>query len=174
MDKSSVSIFRQKKLFLPLFSIAVVMSINFLIFILPQPLVTQLHETADGEYLSVSLTPQITVELDERSAITATNSEPPSVELIKGNVYFDNKNAAVETQHLSVTVGDIRFLGRGASFSVETLRNGGSITIRDGQVEMNIDGQSRSVSAGQRIDFDKKKVTEESSVVGIDIAPWRR
>lgn len=174
MKKTSVSLFRQKKLLLPLLSIAIVMSINFLIFILPQPLATQLHETAEGQYLSVSLTPHITVALDERSAITVTNSEPPSVELIKGNVYFDNKNAVADTQHLTVTVGDVRFLDRGANFSVESLRNGGSIAISDGQVEMSIGGQSRSVSAGQRIDFDKNAVIEESSVVGMDIAPWRR
>ena len=174
MEKSSASIFRQKKLLFPLLSVAIVMSINLLIFILPQPLATQLHETTVGQYQSIKLTPEINVELDERSAITVTNSEPPSVELINGSVYFDNDNKTMDTQQLEVTVGDIRFLPRGASFSLEALKNGGSIAIRDGQVEMNIGGQSRSVSAGQRIDFDKKHIVEESSIVDLDIAPWRR
>ena len=68
MEKSSASIFRQKKLLFPLLSVAIVMSINLLIFILPQPLATQLHETTVGQYQSIKLTPEINVELDKARA----------------------------------------------------------------------------------------------------------
>lgn len=174
MDKSSVSIFRQKKFLLPFLSAAIAMLMGALIFILPPPLSAQLHETTADQYHSVTVTPEVTVELDERSAITVTNSEPPSVELLMGNVFFDRKNTSVDAQKLEITVGDVRFLDMGASFSLEMLRNGGSIAITNGQIEMNIGGQSRLISAGQRIDFDNKRVIDESSIVGLNIASWRR
>ena len=177
MDKSSVSIFRQKKFLLPFLSAAIAMLMGALIFILPPPLSAQLHETKADQYHSVTVTPEVTVELDERSAITVTNSEPPSVELLMGNAFFDRKKTSVDAQNaqkLEITVGDVRFLDMGASFSLETLRNGGSIAITNGQIEMNIGGQSRLISAGQRIDFDNKRVIDESSIVGLNIASWRR
>jgi len=174
MDKSSASTFRQKKFLLPFLTAAIAMLTGALIFILPPPLATQLHETTADQYQSVTVTPEVTVELDERSAITVTNSEPPSVELLMGNTYFDSKNTSVDAQKLEITVGDVRFLNMGASFSLETLRNGGSIAITDGQIEMNIGGQVRLLSAGQRINFDNQRVIDESSIVGLDIASWRR
>ena len=174
MDKSSVSIFRQKKFLLPFLSAAIAMLMGALIFILPPPLSAQLHETKADQYHTVTVTPAVTIELDERSAITVTNSEPPSVELLMGNAFFDRKKTSVDTQKLEITVGDVRFLDMGASFSLETLRNGGSIAIANGQIEMNIGGQSRLISAGQRIDFDNKRVIDESSIVGLNIASWRR
>jgi len=39
---------------------------------------------------------------------------------------------------------------------------------------MNIGDQARSVSAGQRIDFNSNRVIEEISIVDLDIASWRR
>lgn len=170
MNKPSVATFRQKKFFLPFLSAAIVMFMGALIFILPPPLTTQFHETTAGQFQSVTVTPGVTVELDEHSAIAVTNSEPPSVELIKGNAYFDSKNIAADSQTLEISVGKVRFLDKGASFSLETLKNGGSIAISNGQVEMNIGGQVRSVSAGQRIEFDNKRVIRESSIVDLDIA----
>lgn len=174
MDQSSVSIFRQKKFILPFLSAAVVMLMGALIFILPPPLATQFHETKAGQYQRVTLTPGITVELDERSAIAVTNSEPLSIELIKGNAYFDNNNASAPIQALEISVGDVRFLDNGASFSLETLKNGGSVAISNGQMEINIGGQVHSASAGQRINFNNNRIIEELSIVDTDIASWRR
>jgi len=174
MDKSSASIFRQKKFLLPFLSAAIAMLMGALVFILPPPLATQLHETTVNQYQSVAVTPEITVELDERSAITVTNSEPPGVELLMGNAYFDSKNTSVDIQTIEISVGDVRFSDMGASFSLETLRNGGSIAITNGQVEMSIAGQVRLLSAGQRIDFDNQRIIEESSIVGLEVASWRR
>lgn len=174
MDKSLVSIFRRKKFLLPFLSAAIAMLMGALIFILPPPLATQLYETTTDQYQSVTITQEITVELDERSAITVTNSEPPRIELLMGNVYFDSKNTSGDAQKLEITVDDVRFLDMGASFSLETLRNGGSIAITNGQIEMNIDGQVRSLSAGQRINFNNQCVIDESSTAGMDIASWRR
>jgi transmembrane sensor len=174
MDKSSASIFRTKKFLLPFLSAAIAMLTGALIFILPPPLSTQLHETTADQYQSVTVTPEVAVELDERSAITVTNSEPPSVELLMGNAYFDSNNTSEAIQTLEITVGDVRFLSMGASFSLETLRNGGSIAITNGQLEMNIGGQVHLLSAGQQINYDNQRVVDESSIVGLDVAPWRR
>ena len=174
MDKSSVSIFRQKKLLLPFFSAAMAMLAGALIFVLPPPLSTQLHETAAGQYQRVALTSDVSVELDANSAITVTNSEPPRVELIQGSTYFGGDSIAVDAKRLEIIMGDVRFWDMGADFSLQTIKNGGSIAITNGQLEMIIGDQTRLISAGQRVDFDNKHVIEESSVVGLDIAPWRR
>ena len=174
MDPSSASTFWQKKFLLPFLSAAAVMLMGGIIFFLPPPLATQFHETMADQYQRVTLTPEVTVELDERSAIAVTNSEPLSIELIKGNAYFDNNHTAAQTQALEIVVGDVRFLAESASFSLETLKKGGRIAISNGQMEMNIGGQTRSVSAGQRVEFNNNRVIEEISNVDLDIASWRR
>lgn len=174
MHSTTVSTFRLKKFLLPFLSAAAVMLVGGLIFFLPPPLATQLHETMADQYQRVILTPGITVELDERSAIAVTNSEPLSIELIKGNAYFDSNNTSAQIQALEIVVSDVRFLAKGASFSLETLKKGGRIAISNGQLEMNIGDQARFVSAGQRIDFNSNRVIEEISIVDLDIASWRR
>lgn len=150
------------------------MLVGALAFFLPPPLATQFHETMAGQYQHVTLTPGITVALDERSAIAVTNSEPLSIELIKGNVYFENHNTSALVQALEIVVGEVRFLNNGASFSLETLKNGGSVAVSNGRIEMNIGGQGHSAKAGQRINFNNNRVIEELTIVDADIAPWRR
>ena len=174
MHKSSASTFRQKKFLLPFLSAVVVMLMGSLVFMLPSPMSTQFYETTLGQTQNVVVTPEIIVELDERSAITITNSEPPSVELIKGSTYFDNKSTSTGIQTLEINVGDVSFSDMGASFSLETLKDGGRIAVTSGQVEMYVGGQAHLVSAGQQVDFDKNRVIKESSIEGLDVAPWRR
>jgi transmembrane sensor len=174
MNKPSVSIFRQKKLLLPFFSAAMAMLAGGLIFVLPSPLSTQLHETAAGQYQRVAITSDVSVELDANSAITVTNSEPPRVEIIQGSTYFSGNSIAVDTKRLEIITGDVRFWDMGADFSLQAINKGSSIAITKGQLEMIIGDQARLINAGQRIDFDNQRVIEESSVVGLDIAPWRR
>ncbi|MCH9639919.1 MAG: FecR family protein [Betaproteobacteria bacterium] len=174
MNESSVSIFRKKKFLLPFFSAAIAMSVGALIFILPPPLSTQLYETTADQYQRIELSPVVSVELDENSSITVTNSEPPRVEIIQGNTYFSGNSSSAKTNRLEIITGNVRFWDMGANFSLQTINNSSNIAINSGQLEMIIGDQSRLVLAGQRIDFDNNQVIEESSVVGLEIAPWRR
>lgn len=174
MGKTSVSIFRQKKFWLPFLSATLVMLIGLMIFIVPSPyLSSQLYETTAGQFRQVDVTPDVTVEMDANSAMTVANSVPPSVELIRGNVYFNGDGNAVDTIKLEVIMGQAYFQDNGASYSLETTKDGGSIAVSQGQLEMRIGDQTRLVSAGQRVDFDGFKVVGESSIVGLDIASWR-
>ncbi|MDH5480162.1 MAG: FecR domain-containing protein [Nitrosomonas sp.] len=174
MNQSSAPVLRQKKYLLPFLSAAMAMLAGAVIFILPPPLSTQLHETAAGQYQSVVVTPNVTIELDANSAITVTNSEPPRVELIQGSIYFSGDNKAINAKRLEVIMGDVRFWDMGADFSLETIKTGGSIAIENGQIEMVAGEQTRLISAGQRVDFDNQRVIESSSIIGLKIAPWRR
>ena len=144
-----------------------------LIFIVPPPVATQFHETKAVQYKSVTVTPDITIALDANTAITVSNSEPPKVELIRGNAYFDSKSLTLDTRILEIIVGDIRFWDMGANFSLQKLKQGSSIAVTQGQVEMNLGSQTRQIGAGQRIDFDNERIIEESLIVELDIAPWR-
>ena len=174
MNESSVSIFRYKKFLLPFFSAAIAMSVGALIFILPPPLSTQLYETTTGQYQRIELSPVVSVELDQNSSITVTNSEPPRVEIIQGSAYFSGSSTGEDTRRLEIIMGDVRFWDKGADFSLQTINYSSNIAINSGQLEMIIGDQSRLVLAGQRINFDNKHVIEESSIAGLEIAPWRR
>ncbi len=173
MNKPSVSKTR-KKLLLPFLSATIVMLVGALIFVLPSPLSTQMHETTAGQYQRVAITPEISVELDANTALTVTNSEPPRVEIIQGNTYFSGNGSAADSKRLEIVIGDVRFGDMGADFSLQTIKSGGSIAIAKGQLEMTVGEQTRLINAGQRVDFDNSKIIEESSVVGMDIASWRR
>lgn len=174
MNETSVSIFRYKKYLLPFLSATMAMLAGALIFVLPPPLSTQLYETTTGQYQRIELTPVVSVELDANSSITVTNSEPPRVEIIQGNTYFSGSSIVADANRLEVVTGDVRFRDMGADFSLQTINNSSKIAITSGQLEMTIGDQTRLILAGQRIDFDNKQVIEESSVVGLDIAPWRQ
>lgn len=173
MVKPSENIPQQRKLLLPFLSTAVAMLAGALIFAIPPPAATQFHKTTVGQHKSIAVTPDITLLLDANTAITVTNNRLPKVELIQGNAYFDSKHLNAGIRTLEIIVADSHFWNMGATFSLQKLPKGGSIAIAHGQLEMTLDNQVRQISAGQRIDFDHNKITEESSTVGLDIAPWR-
>ncbi|MEK7771588.1 MAG: FecR domain-containing protein [Pseudomonadota bacterium] len=164
----------RKKLLLPFLSAAIAMLAGALIFIVPPPVATQFHETKAGQYKSITVTPDITVALDANTVITVTNSEPPKVELIQGNVYFDSKRLTLDAGILEIIVGDIRFWNRNANFSLQKHRQGGSIAVTQGQLEINLGNQTRQIGTGQLIDFDNEQIIEESAIIEPNVAPWRR
>tara|TARA_R110002073_G_scaffold65940_3_gene164373 strand:- start:2736 stop:3269 length:534 start_codon:yes stop_codon:yes gene_type:complete len=174
MAEFQVSTYRYKKFLLPFITAAIAMLAGSLIFILPPPVATQFHETTAGKYLSISVAADITIELDANSAVTVTNSEPPKVELLQGNAYFEIQRKDVDTTKLEVILGDVLIRNQGTRFSLKKLKNGGRVAISKGQIEIYFGNQARLVNAGQQVDFDNAHITEESSIVGLDIATWRR
>ncbi len=167
------SLLRRGKLIFPFLSAVIVMLVGSLIFIVPPPIDTQLHETASGKYLTVAVTPDITISLDSNSAIAVTKSEPLRVELLQGNAYFDVENKSTDGHKLEITLGQVRFRDIGTRFSLETIKNGGSLAIMSGQVEIHLDTQVHLIEAGQRVYFDNLQLIEKSTMIDMDIAPWR-
>ncbi len=163
-----------KKYFFPVLSIVVIMLVGGSIFIVPPPLVTEYHETKPDQYQHITIQPDITIELDTGSALMLTRSQSPKVELLRGNAYFDTGNKSADARQLEVIAGDVRILGKSAGFGVVIANQGGSVAVSTGQVEMILHGQGKSISAGQRVDFDSKQITVESSITDSDIAPWRQ
>lgn len=165
--------FDRRKLALPFLSAGAAMLVGALIFILPPPLSSQLHTTASGQYQRVSVGPDINIDMNANSAITVTNSQPPEIELLQGSVYFDTKNKDAATSKLTAIAGNIRIKNIGTRFSLIKQKDGGSVAIIDGQVEIHIGSQIRIIEAGRQIDFDGTKITEEKPIIAGDIAPWR-
>lgn len=163
-----------KKYFFPVLSIVVIMLVGGSIFIVPPPLVTEYHETKPDQYQHIMIQPEITIELDVGSALMLTRSQSPRAELLRGNAYFDTRNKSADARQLEVTIGDVRILGKGAGFGATIANQGGSVAVSTGQIEMILHGQSKSVGAGQRVNFDSKQVTAEFSVADSDVAPWRQ
>lgn len=163
-----------KKYFFPVLSIVVIMLVGGSIFIVPPPLVTEYHETKPDQYQHIMIQPEITIELDAGSALMLTRSQSPKAELLRGNAYFDVGNKSAEARQLEVIVGDLRILGKGTGFGVTIANQGGSVAVSTGQVEIILQGQGKPIGAGQRVNFDSKQVTAESSVEDSNVAPWRQ
>ena len=166
MTDTSPSTF--KKYRLPFITAALASLVSGVIFILPPPQSTQFYETTEARTRTINIAPGISVHLDKKSAITVTNSQPISAELVIGNAFF-----YVEEGTLAATAGNARITASATDFSLELLRTGALIAIAEGEVEMQLGSLTRSLHAGQQIEVDNTAIVEETSIVGTEIAPWR-
>jgi ferric-dicitrate binding protein FerR (iron transport regulator) len=157
-----------KKYWIPFTTAALAALVSGVIFILPAPQSTQFYETTAARTRTVNIAPGISVHLDKRSAITVTNSQPISAELIIGNAYF-----FVEEGTLAATAGNARITASATGFSMELLDTGALIAIAEGEIEMQLGSLTRSLHAGQKIEVDNTSIVEETSIVIAEIAPWR-
>ncbi|MDP1557936.1 MAG: FecR domain-containing protein [Nitrosomonas sp.] len=174
MTESKASNFSRKKLVIPFLSALAAMLVGAVVFILPPPLSNQFHATAAGQYQNVSVGPDISIDMNANSAMTVSNSQPPEIELLQGSIYFDIKNKDADTSKLIAIAGNARIKNIGTRFSLQKQKDGGSIAITDGQIEIHIGSQIRVIDAGQQVDFDGTQITEETSIIGANIAPWRQ
>ena len=76
-----------------------------------------MHETSAGQYLKIDITPNITAELDANSSITVLKTDPPRVELLKGDIFFNVKSPSIEQTNIEVILGDAVIQSKGGSFS---------------------------------------------------------
>ncbi|MCX7184789.1 MAG: FecR family protein [Nitrosospira sp.] len=136
-----------------------------------KPVTARLHETTAGQRLTIKATPDISISLDTDSAITVANSQPPWVELLRGNAYFDVTSN--DTDKLEVRIGAVRIKDIGTRFSVRMQPDGGSVAVADGQVEIHMATGTYLVGARERADFDSTRVTEHRIIAEADVAPWR-
>lgn len=164
----------RRKYIIPFVSVAAAMLFGITIFILPPPTSHQLHTTATGQYEQVFVGPNIRIDMNSNSSMTVSNGQPPVIELLQGNVYFDITNSDTNTNKLVAIVDEARIKNIDARFSAERQNDGGSVAIAEGQVEIQIGAQSRLINAGQQIVFGRTQITEESSITSADVAPWRQ
>jgi len=140
-------------------------------WMIAKPLATRIHQTVPGQRITVAATPDIDVSLDADSSVTISNSQPPGIELLRGNAYFDVKRS--DAGKLQVKVGTVYIKDIGTRFSVNMRGNGGSVAVASGQVEIQVATGTYLVSARERVDFDSVRVSGQRIITESDVAPWR-
>ncbi len=135
-----------------------------------KPMATRIHQTVPGERLTVNATPDIDISLDADSSVTVSNAEPPQIELLRGNAYFDAKGNGAGKLQLKVGKTYIRDIG--TRFSVRKFANGGTIAVSNGQVEIQVETGKYLIGAHERADFDGIRVTGQRIIADADVAPW--
>jgi ferric-dicitrate binding protein FerR (iron transport regulator) len=136
-----------------------------------KPMATRIHQTVPGERLTVTAAPDIDISLDADSSITVSNAQPPQIELLRGNAYFDAKGSGAGK--LQVKVGTTYINDIGTRFSVSKRVNGGTVAVADGQVEILVEGGTYLVGAHEQADFDGMRVTGQRVIADAEIAAWR-
>lgn len=154
------------------FSIAATaLSLGLMSWFIAKPMATRIHQTVPGQRLTVAATPDIDISLDNDSTVTVSNTEPPRIELLRGNAYFDIKNKSADK--LQVKVGTTYIKDLGTRFSIRRRGDGGSVAVAEGQIEIQMETGTYLVSAREWADFDGKRVTGHRMIAEADIAPWR-
>jgi ferric-dicitrate binding protein FerR (iron transport regulator) len=145
--------------------------LGLLSWLIAKPMATRLHETVPGQRIVVAATPHIDISLDSDSSVTVTNTEPPRIELLRGNAFFDVKRS--DAEKLQVKVGTVYISDTGSRFSVSKRPNGGSVAVATGQIEIQVETGKYLVGSRERADFNDKTVTGQRVVTEADIAPWK-
>lgn len=145
--------------------------LGLLSWLIAKPLATRLHETVSGQRIIVAATPNIDISLDSDSSVTVTNTEPPRIELLRGNAFFDVKRS--DAEKLQIKVGLVYISDTGSRFSLSKHSNGGSVAVANGQIEIQVATGKYLVGSRERADFNDKTVTGQRVVTEADIAPWK-
>lgn len=140
-------------------------------WLIAKPMATRLHETVPGQRITVTATPHIDISLDSDSSVTVTNTEPPRIEMLRGNAFFDVRNTGAEK--LQVKVGAAYISGMDSRFSVSKRSNGGSVAVAAGQVEIQVETGKYLVGSREKADFSNKTVTGQRVIAEADIVPWK-
>ena len=151
--------------------VAAAASLGLMSWFIAKPLSTRLHETEPGQRITVTATPNIDISLDADSSVTISNTEPPRIELLRGNAYFDVRGEG--PGKLQLKVGTTHIRDTGTRFSVSKTPNGGSIAVASGQVEVQVEMGTYLVGAHETANFDGVKVTGQRVIPDSAIAPWR-
>lgn len=150
--------------------VATAVSLGLASWFIAKPLKTRLHETVPGQRLTVAATPEIDISLDTDSSVAVSNTEPPRIELLKGNAFFSVNGE--KPDKLQVKVGTTYIRDTGTRFSVRKWPKGGSVAVASGQVEILVETGTYLVGAHERADFDGARVMNHRVVGDTEIAPW--
>jgi ferric-dicitrate binding protein FerR (iron transport regulator) len=170
-EKEKVRAFNWPHFFVHCSIVATAVSLGLLSWFIAKPTATRIHQTLPGERLTVAATPGVDISLDTDSLVTVSNSEPPRIELLKGNAYFDIRNK--DPDKLDIKVGTTFIKDLGTRFSIRRRAEGGSVAVAEGQVEIQVESGNYLISSRERADFDGRRVTGHRMASDADIAPWR-
>ena len=151
--------------------VAIAVGLGLMSWFIAKPMSTRLHETKPGQRVTVAAAPGIAISLDTESSVAVSNTEPPRIELLRGNAFFDVKGDQPGKLYLKVGATYIR--DTGTRFSVSKSSKGGSVAVENGQVEIQVETGTFLVGAHERADFDGIRVTGQRGVADAEIAPWR-
>jgi ferric-dicitrate binding protein FerR (iron transport regulator) len=163
-----------KKFILSFISVLLVIAASFLIYIIPHPTTTRLYETASEQYLTIKVTPEITIDLDTNSSVAVKKDDSIQIELLRGEAYFDVHSTQENGDKLEIILGNARIRNTGTRFSIRRQKNGGDIAIAEGQIELQIGTQTLAIGAGRLINFDTTRIINEAIIASSEIAPWRQ
>jgi transmembrane sensor len=152
--------------------IIIAVSLGLMSWFIAKPLSTRLHETEPGQRVTITATPNIDISLDADSSVTVSNTDPPRMELLRGNAYFDVRGDGAGKLQLKVGTTYIR--DTGTRFSVSKSSTGGSVAVASGEVEIQVEMGTYLVGAHETADFDGVRVTGQRVIPDSAIAPWRR
>ena len=138
---------------------------------LSRPQSIRFHETKTHEYLTVSVTPEIEISLDQSSLCAVPDYEPLRIEMFRGNVYFDIKKK--QPEDFRIKVGETLIEDLGTRFSVRMQKDGTHIiSVGQGQVKVHVATGTHLISALEQADFNDFNISKHRMISARDVAPW--
>lgn len=141
------------------------------VFLMPREEILRSIEARPGQHRQLVFADGTQLSLDAGSAARVSDTLPPRIELLKGQIYLDVSQAS--SGRLEVRAGTTRIRDIGTRFAV-SLRDGqGHVAVAEGQVEIK-DGQNLLMLFARRgADFGPQGIAGERPIAEADIAPWR-
>lgn len=134
------------------------------------------HLTGVAELRELTLEDGSIVYLDAASAIAVRYDKGRrEVELLAGQAFF--KVVSARDRPFVVTAGNVEVTVKGTAFDVGSSRDGVSVAVQSGTVEVMVSGSERNVLStlmrGERMMVDRQGAFARSQVSPDDVASWR-
>lgn len=134
------------------------------------------HLTGVAELRELTLEDGSIVHLDAASAIAVRYDKGRrEVELLAGQAFF--KVVSARDRPFVVTAGNVAVTVKGTAFDVGSSRDGVSVAVQSGTVEVLVTGSERNLlstlTRGERMVVDRQGAFARSLVSPEDVASWR-
>lgn len=132
------------------------------------------YRTAPGESRQIALSDGSKVYMSGATAINIRFSRTGdrTVELARGEAFFEVKHDASRPFTVEVGTGKIRDIG--TAFSVSHKGKSSAVAVEEGIVAVSAGGQYDLLYKGQQVSFDRYLMRAKSEVDTSTISPWRR
>lgn len=144
--------------------------LGWLTWLFSKPQSVRFYETRADEYMTVAVTPEIEIALDNSSSIAVTDIKPTYMELFKGNVYFNVKQN-MSTQ-FKIKVGEALVEDVGTRFSIRKHNDSSIVSVAEGQLKIHVASGTYLISAQEQADFDNFKISRHRMISEKEVAPW--
>lgn len=134
------------------------------------------HLTGVAELRELTLEDGSIVHLDAASAIAVRYDKARrEVELLAGQAFF--KVVSARDRPFVVTAGNVAVTVKGTAFDVGSSRDGVTVAVQSGVVEVLVSGIERNVlstlTRGERLVVDRQGAFARAQVAPEDVASWR-